>query len=505
MFAALALLTVAACTPEGGPRDLPALPPLPPKVSAPAVAPGEVRPLREAILAFTASVRGEVEVCGCPTTPYGGFARRAALYGRLRGAGVPFFSVDAGEMLVKGLTGRDEADRLTRAEAVLDLAHTAGLDAWAASPVDLIPGGLALLHARGALAANWAAPPPNVLAPSTIVEREGVRLGFVGLAAPGKDVPSNDPVAAVRAAMTGEADAWFVLSNADEVTNRAVAEGVPGLGAVLTTEGERFEEPKTTAGAPMVEAPARGRYVALLHLSLGTDPRALELVDRGIWKDVALTRSARPGAEGGPAAEAREKEAKRDHGRLLRQTAGRDVAFFESIPLTPDLDGDTSTAPQLSAFRTAILGNAAKATATATRVTYATGSSCGACHRDRLASWAFDDHARAMESLEKRHTADNPECVGCHSTGFGRPGGFSKLDEDSLESFRDVQCEACHGPMKGHDGHNSVHSQPITEATCRTCHDPANSPEFNFQAYRKRISCTRVAEQGQPDAPAPPP
>ena len=192
---------IAACTPEGSSRQLPELPPLPPRLSVAATEPGEARPLREAIVAFTAADRGEVEVCGCPTTPYGGFSRRAELYRRLGDAQVPFFAVDAGEMLVKGLTGRDEADRQVRATAVLDLAKTAGLDAWAASPVDLLPGGLPFLRERGALAANWNVPAPDGLAPASIVERDGVKLGFIGLAAPAKDVPGVDAVASVRAAM----------------------------------------------------------------------------------------------------------------------------------------------------------------------------------------------------------------------------------------------------------------------------------------------------------------
>ncbi len=495
---------IAACTPEGSSRQLPELPPLPPRLSVAATEPGEARPLREAIVAFTAADRGEVEVCGCPTTPYGGFSRRAELYRRLGDAQVPFFAVDAGEMLVKGLTGRDEADRQVRATAVLDLAKTAGLDAWAASPVDLLPGGLPFLRERGALAANWNVPAPDGLAPASIVERDGVKLGFIGLAAPAKDVPGVDAVASVRAAMTGTADAWFVLSNADEATNRMVAESVAGLGAVLTTEGDRFDEPVKTSGAPIIEAPSRGRYATVLHLSLGTDPRALELVERGIWKDVALGRTTRTTTADPAARAAMDQEMVRDHKKLTKRSAGRDLAYVEVLPLSADLDGNPVADARLGQFRTELLGGAVKASAAATEGGYASGSACGGCHRDRLASWVFDGHARAMEALEKSKTADNPECVSCHSTGFGRPGGFAAVEGPQLEAFRDVQCEACHGPMKGHDGHNSVHSEPIGESTCRACHDPANSPKFVYDDYRKRISCVRVQTQGRPDDPATP-
>ncbi|GDX81961.1 hypothetical protein LBMAG42_37720 [Deltaproteobacteria bacterium] len=499
MLAAVLAVAAVACSPAGGSRALPELPPLPERLPERAADRGEEAPFREAIVALTGAVRGEVEVCGCPTTPYGGFARRSALYAKLRTLDVPFVAVDAGEMLVKGLTARDEVDRRVRAQAVLDLAHTAGLDAWAASPVDLLPGGMEFLRSAGALAANWSAPPASFGAAS-IVERAGVRLGFIGLAGTASDVKGSDAVAAVAAAKVGEADAWFVLSSADEATNRAVAEQVSGIAAVLATEGDRLDEPRTTNGAPIIEAPGRGRYVTLVHVFLASTPRALEVVERGIWKDVATYRSGRSLAGGGPSP-AMDAEAKRDHERLVKRSRGRNYAFVETVPLGSDLDGDVGTEDTLDKFHAAILGSAQAAVAAPARGGYATGSACGGCHQDRLASWAFDGHARAIESLAGRDAASNPECIGCHSTGFGRPGGFADLTERGAAAYRDVQCEACHGPMRGHDGRGSVHSQPITEATCRACHDEANSPEFEYRTYLAKISCTRVATQRTPDAP----
>ncbi len=490
------LWILVACSSDGGSRALPELPPLPEPVDAAAVVLGPERPLREAIVALTGAVRGEVEVCGCPTTPYGGFARRAALFDRLREAPVPLFSVDAGEMLVKGMTGRDELDRRVRAEAVVGLAEGTGLDAWAASPIDLTPGGLALLARHGALAANWGG--SAGLLPVRVVERDGVRLGFVGLAAADESHPAGNAVEAVLAAMTESVDAWFVLSNADLATNLLVAEGVPGLGAVLATEGDRHDPPITTRGAPIVEAPGRGRYVTLIHLSLATDHRQLELVTSGIWRDIAVTRYRRELDAIEP--EVREAESKADHRRLVRRTAGRAVAYVEDIPLSADLDGATNVDSQLERFREAILGAARLSAVAVDQGGYATASSCSGCHRDRIASWGFDAHAHALESLITSKKADNPECVACHTTGFGQAGGFAAVEDKAIGAFRDVQCEACHGPMKGHTGRTGARSRPVTEATCRGCHDEANSPKFDYSTYLAKISCSRLAA---PDDVAP--
>lgn len=502
MFA-FAFAIVAACTPEGGSRELPRLPPLPPLVESAVATPGPERALRELIVAFTASVRGEVEVCGCPTTPYGGFERRGVLFGHLRSHGVPMFAVDAGEMLVKGLTARDDSDRRVRAEAVLELAETVGLDAWAASPLDLLPAGPALLAAHGALSANWVPGGSPPLLPSKVIERDGVRLGVVGLAAL-PDGSGGDSVAtavsAVAAAMSSSADVWVVLSNAAPEVNVAVAEQVPGLGAVLTTPGDSFDEPRSTAGAPIIEVAARGRYVQVLHLFLGTDARALEMVGRGVWKDVALARGR--AAAAGEAGAAVREEIRRDGARTARLTAGRNVLFVESVPL----DGGyapTQTEPDLEVrlrrFRERVLAGAAASVAEDRSGSYATGSACSGCHADRMASWGFDAHARAMASLIARKEQGNPECVGCHTTGFGRPGGFAELAPERVEAFRDVQCEACHGPMRGHNGRAGVAGAPVTEHTCRGCHDEANSPKFDYELYRAKLSCVRVGNQSEPD------
>ncbi len=491
------LWIVAACSSDGGSRALPELPPLPEPVDAAELVRGPERPLKEAIVALTGAVRGEVEVCGCPTTPYGGFARRAALFAQLSEAPVPLFSVDAGEMLVKGMSARDELDRRVRAEAVLGLAEGTGLDAWAASPIDLTPGGVELLARHGALAANWIG--DAGLLPARVVERSGVRLGFVGLAAASDAHPTSSPVEAVRAAMTETADAWFVLSNADLATNRLVAEGVPGLAAVLATEGDRHDPPMATAGAPIVEAPGRGRYVTLIHLSLATDNRPLDLVTSGIWRDVAATRYRReldaiePGV--------REAETATDHRRLVRRSAGRALGYVEDIPLSADLEGPSKVDGQLGRFREAILGAARVSAVPLDNGGYATASSCSGCHRDRMASWSFDAHARSLESLITSKKADNPECVGCHTTGFGQAGGFAAVDDKAIGAFRDVQCEACHGPMKGHTGRSGPHSRPVTEATCRGCHDEANSPKFDYSTYLSKISCSRL---DSPEDVAPP-
>ena len=69
---------------------------------------------------------------------------------------------------------------------------------------------------------------------------------------------------------------------------------------------------------------------------------------------------------------------------------------------------------------------------------------CRGCHEQEALSMAISHHAVALYTLYQREEHDNPECVSCHVTGMGEPGGY--VMGDLSHPLADVQCEACHGP-----------------------------------------------------------
>ena len=144
---------------------------------------------------------------------------------------------------------------------------------------------------------------------------------------------------------------------------------------------------------------------------------------------------------------------------------------------------------------------------------------CKKCHIKEYKSWAETKMAQSFEILrpgqraeekkaaglepDKDYTAD-AECVGCHTTGYGKEGGF--VDEASTPELIGVGCEMCHGAGGTYvaDEYMSIKNKdykradiaavgsiyPPTEAQCRVCHNE-KSPfvgegyVFDFEQRKK--------------------
>ena len=101
---------------------------------------------------------------------------------------------------------------------------------------------------------------------------------------------------------------------------------------------------------------------------------------------------------------------------------------------------------------------------------YVGGATCANCHQGAARFWNSTRHAQAYETLSSQHKEFNLDCVGCHVTGYDKPGGSTVTHVEGLKS---VQCEACHGPGSAHlrnpfSEQSLVKKPPLT--TCEKCH-----------------------------------
>lgn len=102
---------------------------------------------------------------------------------------------------------------------------------------------------------------------------------------------------------------------------------------------------------------------------------------------------------------------------------------------------------------------------------------CGACHTTELRSWGLTHHSIAYWTLYERKEAENPECVGCHVTGWEQEGGFQSGDHGSF--LADVTCESCHGAGGPHVP--GADKPPAAVTTCEGCHDAKHSIRFSTE------------------------
>lgn len=167
---------------------------------------------------------------------------------------------------------------------------------------------------------------------------------------------------------------------------------------------------------------------------------------------------------------------------------------------------------------------------------YVGNSSCKMCHNKeakgaQFSKWEVTKHATAFETL-KTEKATNiaiengittdpwkaPDCVKCHTTGYGN-GGYEIKEEQFwnpsaedksgqkavklMKGLESVGCESCHGAGSAYKSSKTMKSiaagetkgstvglSTITEATCIVCHNeesPTYKP-FNFDERVEIIS-----------------
>jgi len=117
---------------------------------------------------------------------------------------------------------------------------------------------------------------------------------------------------------------------------------------------------------------------------------------------------------------------------------------------------------------------------------FVTSQTCRSCHLDAFKVWENSAHAHAIDILKKEKKEFDTQCVVCHVTGSGQPGGFTDLYRTS--QLANVQCEACHGHGREHSQQPmGIKMASLGPSSCLGCHNPSNSPEFEFVSYWKAI------------------
>lgn len=132
-----------------------------------------------------------------------------------------------------------------------------------------------------------------------------------------------------------------------------------------------------------------------------------------------------------------------------------------------------------------------------TRAEYTGSEICGDCHEEEFATWSDQPHAATVAKLKDPGETSDPECLRCHTTAFGKPGGFPTDGRPAqLPDLAVVGCESCHGPGGEHIQEETPKIGNIVALgdkcdscvilqICGSCHDEDNDPGFEFELQDK--------------------
>ncbi|MFQ5719837.1 MAG: multiheme c-type cytochrome [Acidobacteriota bacterium] len=273
--------------------------------------------------------------------------------------------------------------------------------------------------------------------------------GFIKGTDDGRNVVVTSPFETARRLVPEvreKADVVVVLTSLSISQARQLAKEVEGIDLIIGASGGVLSlDNDTSAGVPIVYPGNQGKYLSEMRLFMGEEGHGVA-------------------------------EVSRRHHYLNRE-----------YPVEPALQKlvESVLAQENDMNRERASADVAKVVVPEGRPTFVGSGACGQCHDDIVASWQETGHASAFQTLVERNADFNEECVSCHVVGAGRPGGF--VNAKATAGLVNVQCEACHGPGSLHTEAPEREYGAAGARSCLGCHDPTNSPGFDFYTYWPKI------------------
>jgi hypothetical protein len=509
--------------------------PPPPPVTADAAA---GKPTVRLILLST--VAGAMEPCGCTKDQLGGVDHLAALLESQKAEAPHTLVLGAGPLLF--MNPKPKPDAVTqdgwKAEAIAQAARDMGLVAWTPGANDWALGAETLgkyreTAAAALLAANLTGAPGAQAA--IVREVNGVKIGLVGVADP-KDrsgaypggVNARPALEAMRAgiAEVKRQGAQILVGVAALPRGEALrlADEIPELHVLALGKPSEMGEGNDALKPPMIlgntvviETANHLQSVSMLDLYVRDSGKApLVFADAGgVAKAEELIVLAGRIRE----LENRIYSWERDRTASEKDLADRKADLEKLRAEKAKLEAEQQQPVQGSFFRYKAVEvreryGSAKAVAdrmldyykrvnahnkeafkdrvpeppAAGEAGYIGMDACTDCHDEERKVWDKTAHSHAYATLEEGFKQYNLDCVSCHVTGYGKPGGSTVTHNAKLQS---VQCEECHGPGSLHakdpGKKGLIVLAPKPESCVSQCHHPPHVEGFNAVAKMKLI------------------
>lgn len=407
---------------------------------------------------FTSDTRGMLRRCGCTEGQMGGLSARAAYLKAQRGKG-RMLVLDAGDSLFDGMETKEGAREFykLKSRTIYKAMEQSGYDAASFGEYDFAYGPDFLKDAVKETSLSFVDSNLSVEAGSPEF-RKGLVKGFHGLSVgvvgvldskfPYRSfkgsfdgVTVSAPLEAVKEeirTISRRADIIIVLAHLSVASAEDFAKALPEADIVIQGHSQEIlEAPVKTGNTLLVKGFNKGKRIGCLDLWLAD------------------------GVRGGGRS-----------GKVIKDYRYSVITISESMPPDPEVENI------IAGYRAKLKEKALETdkAGMGEKGGYVGPDACKVCHVKEYRNWSDTKHAIAYSSLVKTGDQYDPECLPCHTTGYGHA------------EIENVTCESCHGSGAAHAAGNPPDKAGITrsvsEETCRGCHDDENSPGFQFERYK---------------------
>lgn len=413
---------------------------------------------QEIAIVFSGEELGNLQPCGCYEGQLGGISRRYAFIDFLKKQKHQVFPVSLGDLLKSnGRQDEIKIETFFRALGFMGyVVHNLG-----EKDIEINPQVLSFLSQSQSvdfLSTNVSIDAPfplkinKFVIKKCFVDNTPAKIAFLGIlsksfleANQSQDVTVSEPAKAIKPfvkQLRNKVNLIVLLSHAPMEESREIAQYFPEIGLIIT--GHHIEEPKDAItyvqNTPIVSPGMGGKYVGIAKYGLHN-----KILERKLVEIVPLDRSFQESQE--------MVSLLQEYQHLLREE--------DLLSKTPQ-----ASLPEGVAY---------------------TGSfACSVCHKVIYDHWRKTKHGTAYNTLVEAGNQYDPECVRCHTTGYGDVSGF--LHDETDQNLIHVGCECCHGAGNRHIKDVNGAYGSTDEATCLACHDSEHSPKFQFEEYGKGIA-----------------
>lgn len=339
----------------------------------------------------------------------------------------------------------------------------------------------------------------HLFEPYRLIKAGGITVGVIGLTAPPVNkkmfslrmpgVVVKEPFAATGEALEkirGKCDLIVLLSNIGYSKDLDLADTIPGIDVIISGGTKRYMKNPVIQNKTLVTSGFyEGRAIGKISIQLDGEitgwisRNELDYLDKEIL--TAETKADTPAG-------------KTNLESLIEERESMDkLTLYDSdmVNLDPSIPDDPQVVTMISDYRKELIKSSVSSpgqTASKSEQVHYTGPKvCAGCHESRYRFWLTTDHSRAFDSLAPKNAGADPDCIGCHVTGYMRRTGY--WPKATREDLRGVTCEACHGVGSLHVGSPELYSLLHLPAApqCMDCHTEEQDWDFNYLRDRSLV------------------